>query len=362
MDLNQVIILNLYYLGRRFNMKQLVSCLILIVLLFSGNLFAANGIIKGRVVDAKTGDPLPGTNVLIKGTNMGAASDLKGYYIITNVPPGEYTLKVSYIGYEAQELTVTVEFDMTTVQDINLEYGQVLQGETVVVTAQASGQLAAINQQLSSNTIANIVSEARIKELPDVNAAESIGRLPGVSIQRSGGEANKVEIRGLSPKYNLVTVNGVEIPATGSEDRSVNLSLISSNMLDGIVVKKSITPDMDADVFGGTIDLRLKQASESLQYNVAAQGGYNKLQDYYSNYNFTGSISNRFFDKRLGINLNANIDNYDRSADKYQNNWRNYNKSIATGELMLREEQVNRKRTGAKLLLMVFLISLSRKD
>ena len=331
-------------------MKKLLFYLIIILFLLAGNLFAAGGTIKGRVVDSGTGEALPGTNVSIKGTNMGAATDLKGYYTITNVPPGQFTLKVTYIGYESQELTIFVGSGETIVHDFNLSYGKVLEGETVVVTAQASGQLAAINQQLASNTIANIVSAARIKELPDVNAAESIGRLPGVSIQRSGGEANKVEIRGLNPKYNLVTVNGVELPATGSEDRSVNLSLISSNMLDGIELVKSITPDMDADVLGGTIDLRLKEAPEDFQYNLSAQGGYNKLQSYYGNYNFTGSVSNRYFEKRLGINLNANIDNYDRSADKFQDNWRNYNKSIATGELMLREEQVNRKRTGASLL------------
>jgi len=332
-------------------MKRLIFCSFLTVLLLSGNLFAANGIIKGRVVDSRTRAALPGADILIVGTTMGAASDLKGYYIIDNIPPGIYTLQVSYIGYKSQQLKINVESGKMIVKDFRLEYGQVLKGQLVVVTAQASGQLSAINQQLSSNTINNVVSKARIEELPDVNAAESIGRLPGVSIQRSGGEANKVEIRGLSPKYNLVTINGVELPATGSEDRSVNLSLVSSNILDGIILKKSNTPDMDADVFGGTIDLRLKEAPQNLQYHISAQGGYNKLQDYYGNYNFNISVSNRFFDDRLGVIANANTDNYDRSADKFQDNWRKYNVGISTGELLLREEKVNRKRTGASLLL-----------
>jgi len=230
--------------------KAIIRTLVCIILL-AGHLYAAHGVIKGRVVDSATGDPLPGTNVWIKGTNVGAASDLKGYYTIANVPPGEYTLRVSYIGYETQELSILVRAGETVVKDIALVYGQVLRGETVVVTAQASGQYTAINQQLASNTIANIVSKARIQELPDVNAAESIGRLPGVSIQRFGGEATKIEIRGLSPKYNTVTINGVTVPATGGDDRSVDLSLISSSMLDGIEVRKANTPDMDADVIGG---------------------------------------------------------------------------------------------------------------
>ena len=324
-------------------------------MLLAGNLFAASGIIKGRVVDSETGDALPGTNVSIKGTNLGAATDLKGYYVITNIPPGEYTLKVTYIGYEPQELKVSVAFGKTTIQDFKLIYGQVIKGQTVVVTAQASGQYTAINQQLASNTIANIVSQARIQELPDVNAAESIGRLPGVSIQRSGGEATKIEIRGLSPKYNTVTINGVIVPATGGDDRSVDLSLISSTMLDGIEVKKANTPDMDADVLGGTVDLRLKEAPEGLSASTSAQGGYNRLQKYYGNYNFTGSVSNRFFDGSLGIIATMNLDDYDRSADKFSGNYREIQVSGVTGiavqDISLREDNVQRGRTGASLLL-----------
>jgi len=333
---------------KKVSLKYTVGILILFSFV---NLIHA-GAIKGKVVDSKTGDPLIGANlVLVETGSIGAATDLKGYYRIDYVPAGEYTLKVTFIGYQPTELRVSVGAEGTLVRDIELIYGGALKGEEVIVTAQAKGQMSAINQQLSSTVIANIVDESRIQELPDVNAAESIGRLPGVSIQRSGGEANKVEIRGLNPKYNLITVNGVELPATGSEDRSVNLSLISSNMLDGIILKKSNTPDMDADVFGGTIDLRLKEAPENFQFNLAAQGGYNKLQNYYGNYNFTGSLSDRLLNNRLGIVFNANMDNYDRSADKLRDNWKNYNKMIATGELIMIEEIVNRKRTGASLLL-----------
>ena len=322
----------------------------LVVMLFINLLNA--GVIKGRVIDSKTSDPLIGANLILAETaGIGAASDYKGYYRIDNVPAGEYTLKVTFIGYQPVEIKISLKADETIVRDIEMVYGGALKGEEVVVTAQAKGQMSAINQQLASNVITNIVDESRIQELPDVNAAESIGRLPGVSIQRSGGEANKVEVRGLNPKYSLITVNGVELPATGSEDRSVNLSLISSNMLDGIVLKKTNTPDMDADVLGGTIDLRLKEAPEGFKFNLSAQGGYNQLQNYYGNYNFTASLSNRFFDNRLGIIVNANTDNYDRSADKLRDNWRNYNKMISTGELFMIEEIVNRKRTGASLLL-----------
>ena len=78
------------------------------------------------------------------------------------------------------------------------------EGDVVVVSAQREGQMAAINQQINSISIKNIVSADKIEELPESNAAEAVGRLPGVSLQREGGEGNKVVIRGLAPKYNKV--------------------------------------------------------------------------------------------------------------------------------------------------------------
>lgn len=318
-------------------------------------LFAqGSGSIRGRVLDNETGVPLPYANVAVQNTGLGAATDLEGRFYIRNVPVGPQTLKVSYIGYVAATLEVTVAENAVLERDFRLA-AQAITGETIIVTAQAQGQNAAINQQLASNTIANIVSAARIRELPDVNAAESIGRLPGVSIERSGGEANKVSIRGLSPKYNIVTVNGVRVPSTGGDDRSVDLLLISSKMLDGIEVKKAVTPDMDADALGGTVDLRLKEAADEPEVNASAQGGYNQLQKYYGNYNFTGSASNRFFDGDLGFIATINVDNYDRSADKFQGNYRETQVSGVTGiavqSILLREEKVKRGRTGASMLL-----------
>lgn len=351
-----------------------VSFVVILLFLSTAASFAQNGIIEGKITDADTKKTLTGANVAVAGTTLGSATDLGGEYLIVNIPPGEYTLKITYMGYESQEVPVEVEAGKTLVKDIELVYGQVVEGDVVVVTAQAYGQYEAINQQLRSNTISNVVSEARIRELPDVNAAESIGRLPGVAIDRSGGEATRVSIRGLSPKYNTVTVNGVRLPGTGGDDRgtalsdpysarsggndrSVDLSMISSNMLDGIEVKKAITPDMDADAIGGTVDLKLREAPENLVINAMAQGGYNQLQDYYGNYNFSGSISDRFLDNRLGVIASFNMDEYDRSADKFSGNYRQQNiigldeKEIIISSIALREENVKRGRLGASLLL-----------
>ena len=325
-----------------------------LLLLLCSAAIAASGTIRGRVTDRSTGDPLPGANVMIVSTSIGASTDLDGRFIVRSVPAGEHALQVSYVGYKTVTLAIIMTADTTAEIDVHLT-AQAIEGEAVVVTAQALGQNAAINQQLSSNTITNIVSSARIKELPDVNAAESIGRLPGVAINRSNGEASTVVIRGLSAKYNAITVNGVQLPATGGDDRSVDLSLISSNILDGIEVKKANTPDMEASALGGTVDLKLREAPPDPTLFVSAQMGYNNLQDYYGNYAFAGNWSHRYLGGDLGIIASLNADRYNRAADKFQGTWltTRVNNIVNVGiqSVQLRDESVMRKRAGGSLLL-----------
>ncbi len=340
------------------NRFRLLSSICFFTLSFSHFLIAApTGSIKGRVLDKETGAPLPGASVIVQNTSIGSATDPDGRYVIHGVTAGTQTIKVSYIGYQTVTLEVTVPEDGELQQEFRLK-AQAVEGETVVVTAQARGQQAAINQQLASNTITNIVSAARIKELPDASAAESIGRLPGISIDRYNGEATAVAIRGLAPKYNTVTVNGVALPATNNNDRSVDLSLISSNLLDGIEVKKAPTPDMDADALGGTIDLRLKEAPEQLAVSATAQGGYNQLEKYYGNYNFNVSLSDRFLDNDLGIIAGFNTDRNNRSADKLSASYTLVGAGavpIATNiratNLILRRDDSFKNRLGGNLLM-----------
>jgi TonB-dependent receptor len=345
-------IINFYSKSIKFN----YILLLFLLFIFQSSLLAQTGAVRGGVFDKNTNETLAAANVILKGTGLGAATDPDGNYIIRGIPIGRYTITVSYIGYIPASIEISISANEITEKDFYLE-PIALEGETIEITAQAEGQLSAINQQLTSNTISNIVSADRIKELPDINAAESIGRLPGVSIQRRGGEANKISIRGLSPKYNTVTINGVRVPSTDGNDRSVDLSLISSNMLDGIEVKKAVTPDMDADAFGGSVDLRLKEAPEKLHVDVLAKGGYNQLLDYYGNYNFAGTVSNRFFNNKLGAIVNFNIDDYDRSADKFSAGYGQITNpvtrelGIKVSNLVLREEDIKRSRIGGSLVL-----------
>jgi len=207
-----------------------LSILLLLTYLSTG-VQAATGVILGHITDAENGETLPGANVVIKGTHIGATTDYDGNYRITNAPVGHQIIVISYIGYAEKELPVTVNPGSAVEGNATLQISAIM-GEELVVTAQLQGQAAAINQQISSNTIVNVVSQEKIRELPDQNAAESVGRLSGVAVQRDAGEGTKVVVRGLSPKFSSITVNGERIPSTDEEDRSVDLSMISSDALE----------------------------------------------------------------------------------------------------------------------------------
>ena len=314
------------------------------------------GTITGRVIDGATGEALPGATVVIDGTAIGVATTIDGTFRLSQVPDGSQTLVVSYVGYKTQRVPVTIQPGQTIEQDIALEL-DVISGQEVVVTAQAEGQIAAINEQLASNTIINVVSAARIQELPDVNAAESVGRLPGVSMVRSAGEGQKVVIRGLAPRYNTVTVNGRQLPAT-SEDRSTDLSLISSDLLSGIELTKAHTSDQDGDYLGGSVNFRIAEAPAGFKSDVRLQGGYNDQQSEFGQFKGNLNVSNRFFGDKLGVIVQGNAENVNRGSDVFSASYRRQEQAdegelapLFINSIDLADRLEDRNRLGASLLL-----------
>ena len=294
---------------------------VLLLLFGTGTLAAQSGSISGTVFDTDGSTTLPGASIYLQdNSSIGTASDFDGTFVLGNVPAGEQAIQVSYTGYGTQTLTVAVVPGEVTELDIVLE-AMAISGETVLVTAQALGQAKAINQQLNSDAIANFVSADKIKELPDVNAAEAISRLPGVAINRSGGEGSKVVVRGLDPKFTAISINGVRLPSTSGVDRSVDLSLISPELLSGIELFKSPTPDMDGDALGGSINLNIIRAPKEPKASVKLLGGYNAITDTYRDYKATASYSRRLFKDKLGITATGNVERFNRSGERISQGW-----------------------------------------
>ena len=286
------------------------------------SLFAAgSGTIKGKILDSLTGDPLIGANVVVVGTSLGAASNLDGEVTIHDVPSGEKTLKISYVGYFTITEQVVVP-EGVVVEKIFRLIPNPIGGTYCPVSKKAEGQNEAIDQQLASNNVTNVVSSEKMEELPDATLAESIGRFPSITLNRQNGEANQVIIRGMSPQFNSVTIEGVPMVSTNGglaatnsnygysnySDRSIDLSMISDDFVKMAEVSKSLMPNMDADAIGGTVNLTLRVAQAGLHSDLKVDVGYNDLASNWKNYKATGSISDRFFNDAIGVRVQLNAE------------------------------------------------------
>lgn len=312
----------------------------------------STGVLEGQVADSTNNEAIFGANIYIAEISRGAATDINGNYRIESIPEGEYDVRFSYLGYKTQVFRIAISDGETTILNVSL-LPDFITGEEVQVLAQAAGQAAAIKDQIQSNTIVNVVSAERISELPDQNAAESVGRLPGVSVQRNAGEAQKVVVRGLSPKFNSITVNGVRIPGTDENNRSVDLSLIPPDVLGGIEVFKALTPDKDGDAVGGTVNLLVREAQSDFSGSARIQTGYNDLENEFGQYKASINLSDRFLDDKLGLLVTGSIQKANRSSDLLEADYvyRQESESVEIENLNLADTYETRERYGASISL-----------
>jgi TonB-dependent receptor len=231
---------------------------------------------------------------------------------------GQFSISVSgsnpilvfeYMGYITQEINVKGKQTIKVIMQPNVN-----QLDEVVLSVQAKGQKKAISEQLNSNTIKNVVAADRLQENPDANSVEAIGRLPGVSVVRDGGEGSVLIVRGLQPKYTAVTLNGVKMASNSADGRETNISGISQYALQGVEVYKSLTAEMEANSVAGTINLKLRETPKGLHGNIMNTTGYNNLNNYIGNYRWQGEVGNRFFNDKLGVFVSLGTESVNRGA------------------------------------------------
>lgn len=160
-----------------------------ILILFASALFAGTtGKIAGKVMDKETGEPLPGVNVLVKGTALGASSSIDGYYVILNVPPGNQTVIASMVGYATVTVTdIAIRIDQTS--NINIELiPQAIQATGVEVVAERK----IVKQDVSSSVAA--IQPEDIKNLPVTSINDVISLQAGVDqgLTIRGGDASQL--------------------------------------------------------------------------------------------------------------------------------------------------------------------------
>jgi TonB-dependent receptor len=254
------------------------------------------GVIVGTV-SGPAGGALANASVSLAGTNLTATTNQQGSFRLSPVPAGEHTIVVTYTSMGTGTATVKVTAGQTAKADVRLSFSEAIE---VSGSSFLQGQAKALNTQENATNITNVVSSDQMSRFPDINAAESTQRLPAVSLLRDQGEGRYVLVRGTEPRLNSTTVNGERLTATEGGGRSVALDTIPAEILESIAVSKTLTPDMDGDSIGGTVDLVTKRAPLQASTQATIAGGYADIsQDYIGAASFT--LGRRFSDGKTGI-------------------------------------------------------------
>jgi len=245
-------------------------------LVFSTSAIA--GTLVGTVSDSSGTRGLESAQVRIVELGRSVEASRDGSYRFPDVPAGTYTIEARYVGAAMVRNSIQVGETGETRADIEMGDSD---RSAILVVGQVANQASTLSRQRAADGVESVLTRDAIGQFPDQNVAESLRRLPGINILNDQGEGRFVSIRGLDPELNASTVNGVRLPAPESDVRSVALDVISSDIIESIEVKKSLTPDMDADTIGGTIDIKTTSAFDRKKdlFKLSAEGSYNDLTD-----------------------------------------------------------------------------------
>ena len=345
-------------------MKQFILSAVLIAA--SATVVSAHTL-DGIVKDNRTGEPLIGSVVEVKELpSVKTTTGLDGSFTLHELPDkGRYTLVVRYISYKTREIPVEVSDKGVVTITLDEDLHQL--GEVVIKGhKEYHSDRSAIDMEKTAGNVLNVMSQQSIQLSPDVNVASVLQRVSGVTMERdASGEASYAILRGMDKRYNYTLVNGVKIPSPDDKNRYIPLNIFPSDLMDRLVVSKSLTADMEGDAAGGVVDMVMKDAPSHFQIQANAAVGASDYfwkdgRDYLSsnrsdythkapyeangaNYrattadfsngptqisrhsmpapNFIGglSIGNRFWKDRIGVMLAGSIQNTFRGTERTYN-------------------------------------------
>ncbi len=266
-----------------------------------------NASINGNVTDASKA-VIQGARVAVTPGNFVTTSDRLGDFVVIGLTPGTYTVTVTSAGFSSFTQNVTLTAGQALELPVVLQVASA--NEQVVVSA-GNGQnmIQAINEEINSPNIVNVMPQAEILALPNANVADAIGRLPGVTVQRDEGEAVYVQVRGLDPRLTNTTIDGVTIPSPESNVRQVLLATVSADMVQSIELNKTLSANQDADGIGGSVNMVTKMAGERPTIDGISTLGYSPIENgrYMGLLDFT--VGKRFgATKRWGVIASASYD------------------------------------------------------
>jgi len=307
----------------------------------------ANGSVSGTVKDA-SGAVLEGARIDLEPATRIVSSDAQGKFVIQDVKPGSYKVTISYVGFTLFSASVEVTPGRPTPLDATLIVGPTSQ--QVIVSATLEGDIASINEQRVSENILNVQTDVQIQSLPNANIADALGRMSGVTIQRNEGEGQYVQIRGTEPRLSNTTIDGVVVPGPDPDVRQVDLDTIPADLVGSVAINKTLSANQDGDAIGGSVDLRIKQAtSDRPTLTFEGQDGYTPIDNGRKTFLIDSSAGMRFGPaKRWGLMLGYSYDYNGRGIDDVEPvpNFDGPNNSFTFDKLYVQQYLYDRTRYG----------------
>jgi len=307
---------------------------------------ATAGEVSGFVIDGSDTVALQAAEVTIVELGRKANAERDGSFNFEDVPAGTYTIKASYIG--ADNVTQTIEVPAEGTLRVDLLVGG--KDGAILVLGQRANLASSLARKRAADGISDVITRDAIGQFPDQNAAESLRRLPGINVLNDQGEGRFVSVRGLDPDLNSTSLNGVRLPSPESDVRSVALDVISSDIIESITVKKSLTPDMDGDTIGASIEIETTSAFDRKKdlLTAKAEGSYNRLAD-----SLTPKLSADFATRLSdNVGISGGISYYKRefATDNVEaDDWENTGSGPFATEVQYRDYDVTRERISATL-------------
>ena len=297
-----------------------LKTIVLFVCVAITQLFSQTGNLLGTVSDSNGSFPLPGANVYLEGTNFGGITDSGGKVYLSNLPVGNYKLVVSYIGYENQEKDISIDAESLNTFSLELSVGTLVGNDIDVIGNSLSGQARALNNQKNKSNISNVISSDQVGKFPDSNIGDALKRVPGIAVYNDMGEARFGHVRGTPSSFNSATINGERMPSAEATTRSNQLDLIPADMIQTVEVIKALTPDMDADAIGGSINLITRKAAGK-RSSITVGRGNNSLDEAGKIVQLSGMYSDRPEGKNFGYMFNFSFYDNWTGSDNIEAEW-----------------------------------------
>ena len=327
--------------GRRLAVTLLAATM------FSTPAFA--GTVIGTVVDAGGVRGLEGAEVEIVELDRVMTAGQDGTYRFVDVPAGTYTLRAIYAGADESVTTINVTETGMTQNTIALRSGD---DSLILVIGQQANLGSSIARQRAADGVSTVLTRDAVGQFPDQNVAEALRRAPGINVLNDQGEGRFVSVRGLDPDLNSTSINGNRVLATGGDERRAALDVIPSELVESIEIKKTLTPDMDGDTLGGSIEIQTTSAFDRKGgfLSVKAEGSYSELRDAISpkvGLDFSTRLGENF-----GVSGGVSYNKRKFSSDNVEmDGWSEADGVVYAEDLEYRDYDVTRERIGGSLSL-----------